>query len=118
MIFLFRRERRAISLAGESLLQKETLDLFDVQNAWHYFVQAQEYNRAGQILIKVLLDMNGRPTDVPDLGVLSIWAGEPLPSQMNLGTRLYLRGLQIAVRHKRALDTSYLVQDLLSLCVK
>ena len=108
--------RKACNLAlGESLLQKETLDLFDVQNAWHYFVQAQEYNRAGQILIKVLLDMNGRPTDVPDLGVLSIWAGEPLPSQMNLGTRLYLRGLQIAVRHKRALDTSYLVQDLLEL---
>ncbi len=108
--------RKACNLAlGESLLQKETLDLFDVQNAWHYFVQAQEYNRAGQILIKVLLDMNVRPTDVPDLGVLSIWAGEPLPSQMNLGTRLYLRGLQVAVRHKRALDTSYLVQDLLEL---
>ena len=99
----------------ENLLQKETLDLFEVQNALYYFVQAQEYDRAGQLLITVLLDMNDRPPDVPDLGVPSLWESELLPSRMRLGTRLYLRGLQVAVRHERRLDTDYLARDLFEL---
>lgn len=99
-------------LLGDRLLKKAQVDLIDIQFALSYYLDAGEENRAGMLLIHVLTDLLKADSSIDDLGILTLWASTPLPAAMLLGTRLYLRALQIAVRQQRGLDVSLLVQDI------
>lgn len=97
---------------GDRLLKKGQVDLVDVQLILTYYLNAEEENRAGMLLIRVLTDLLRADNAIDDLGILTWWASTPLPAAMPLGTRLYLRGLQIAVRQQRGLDVGLLVRDI------
>ena len=99
-------------ILGDRLLKKGQVDLVDVQSILAYYLNADEENRAGMLLIRVLTDLLKADNTIDDLGILTWWASTPLPAAMPLGTRLYLRGLQIAVRQQRGLDVALLVRDI------
>ena len=48
---------------------------------------------------------------INDYGLLSMWIDLPIPQQMRLGLRLYIRGLQISIRQKLGKDITYLIAD-------
>ena len=97
-------------ILGDRLLKKGQVDLVDVQHILTYYLNAEEENRAGMLLIRVLSDLLKADNAIDDMGILTWWASTPLPAAMLLGTRLYLRGLQIAVRQQRGLDVTLLVR--------
>src|SRR5579871_355172 len=102
-------------LLGERIIQGRRLTPLQMFRALNHFVAAEEFDRSGSLLIIALNDLNKLDPQVPDQGILSVWAERPLPEQMRLGIRIYLRGLQIAAYRHRNLDATYLVQDLDSL---
>ncbi len=109
--------RRACNrVLAERILQRGALHPGEVNEAILYFVEAKEPDRAGLLLIWVLSDMLHLAHPVNDAGLLALWAESPLPLDMDLGIRLHLRGLQIALRRKWGLDVSAgLISDFTSL---
>ena len=91
---------------AERILTRGALHPGEVNEAILYFVEAREPDRAGLLLIWVLSDMLRLAHPVHDAGLLALWAESPLPLDMDLGIRLHLRGLQIALRRKWGLDVS------------
>lgn len=99
-------------LLGHRILKNGVLDQLDVINAVSHFVAAESLDDAGYVLIFALSHLNNTTTPVRDYGLLAAWSELPIPRQMSLGVRIYLRGLQIAVRHKHNKDVLYLISDL------
>jgi hypothetical protein len=97
---------------GELIVSKRQLSPQNVTDAIVHFVGAEEFDRAGLMLISALQELNSINVVVDYGWLLTLWASLPLPEQMDLGIRLLLRGLQIATRHKHDKDISYLVKDL------
>jgi hypothetical protein len=97
---------------GELIVSKRQLSPQNVTDAIVHFVGAEEFDRAGLMLISALQELNSIDVVVDYGWLLTFWASLPLPKQMDLGIRLLLRGLQIATRHKHDKDISYLVKDL------
>jgi DNA replication protein DnaC len=99
---------------GELIVSKRQLSPQNVTDAIVHFVGAEEFDRAGLMLISALQELNSLDlvVDYGWLPILWVWASLPLPEQMDLGIRLLLRGLQIATRHKHDKDISYLIKDL------
>ncbi|HEU5382169.1 MAG TPA: hypothetical protein VFV38_42690, partial [Ktedonobacteraceae bacterium] len=100
---------------AERLLTQELVNIWDVNTILIYLLQAEQYDRAGWLLIRVLVDLLQQKDTAYDGDLLSNWSDTPLPRQMNLGIRLYLRALQCAVRRKRRLSTTYIELDLVEL---
>ncbi len=97
---------------GELIVSKRQLSPQNVTDAIVHFVGAEEFDRAGFMLISALQELTSIDVVVDYGWLLTLWASQPLPEQMALGIRLLLRGLQIATRHKYDKDISYLVKDL------
>jgi len=97
---------------GNLIVSRHQLGPQDVINAIIHFLGAEVFDRAGLMLIPALGELNSMEILVDDRGLLSLWGSLPLPEQMDLGIRIFLRGLQIAARHKYGKSISYLVEDL------
>ena len=100
---------------AERLLTQRPLYVGEVNTILIYLIRAEQYDRAGLLLIQVLVDLQQQDSSVHDGGILSNWAETTLPLQMNLGIRLYLRALQIAARRRRGLSTTFMERDLVEL---
>ncbi|BAZ78740.1 hypothetical protein NIES50_73730 (plasmid) [Aulosira laxa NIES-50] len=99
-------------LLGERIIRKKQLNQVDGMQALIHFCGAENFNRAGWLLISGLRSLMDLDVLVDDKGLLLLWSDQQLPEQMELTTRLFLRGLQIVVRHKYGMSISYLVEDL------
>lgn len=97
---------------GEQILGRHQLTPQDVMRVLIHFRNAEVFDRAGLMLITALNEINSVDVPVDHVGLIYVWSDRQLPNQMNLGIRLYLRGLQVAVRHNYNRDISYLVEDL------
>jgi hypothetical protein len=97
---------------GDLIVSRHQLGPQDVINAIIHFLGAEVFDRAGLMLIPAIQELNSMEILVDDRGLLSLWGSLPLPEQMDLGIRIFLRGLQIAARHKYGKSISYLVEDL------
>jgi muconolactone delta-isomerase len=100
---------------AEQILSTERLHIAQALSILNYLLNAEEYNRAGLFTISVLLDIQRQVQSVEDYGFISLWAKDPLPAQMDLGIRLYLRGLQFDLQSARGYDTAYLERDMKAL---
>ena len=100
---------------AERLLAQQPVHVGEIDTILLYLIHADHYDRAGLLLIQVLVDLQQQDDTVYDGDVLSNWSETPLPVQMNLGIRLYLRALQRAARRKRGLSTTYIEHDLVEL---
>ncbi|MEG4418116.1 hypothetical protein QUA70_05845 [Microcoleus sp. LAD1_D5] len=97
---------------GNLIVSRHQLSPQDVLNAIIHFLGAEVFDRAGLMLISALRELNSMEILVNDRALLSLWGRLPLPEQMDLDLRIFLRGEQIAARHKYGKSISYLVQDL------
>jgi len=100
---------------AEQLLSTGSLHIAQAFNVLNYLLNAEEYNRAGLFTISVLLDIRRQTRPVEDYGFISLWANAPLPAQMNLEVRLYLRGLQFDLQSTRGYDTAFIEEELKAL---
>ena len=97
---------------GELILSKQRLTPQDVTDTIIHFVGAEAFDRAGLMLISALQKINSMDELADGHRLLTLWDSPPLPEQMDLGIRLYLRGLQVATRYKYNKDITYIVEDM------
>jgi hypothetical protein len=110
--------RRACNgVLAEYLLHKGPISPGEVAEAVTYLLAAEQFNKAAWVFLRTLIDINLQPRLVHDMGLLAFWADKetPLPLQIDLGFRLYIRAQQIVALQKRNRDTAYLENDLRSL---
>ena len=100
---------------GDLIVSKRQLNSKDIHHAILHFLGAEDFNRAGLMLIPALQELQSIDILVDHGGLLLLWGSLPLPEQMDLSIRIILRGFQIPLRHKYNLSISYLVRDLDSL---
>jgi tetratricopeptide (TPR) repeat protein len=101
---------------GENILRRKELNQIDLGNVLIYFCGAEAWDRAGQVLFRALLAIQEHGIPQYDAGLLDFWADLPLPSGMNLGLRISIRGLQVSLGAKADKKLNFLIQDLDSLC--
>ena len=96
---------------AERIVSRERITAQQAVTALQHFNTAELFNQAGILLFELLTEVEA--VDVPEFisHILSIWSSTPLPDEMDLGIKIYLRMRQIAARHKHGLATSYLADD-------
>ena len=105
-------QKKCYVVLGNRVIQQRKLDRWDARKAILYYANAKEYGFACNILISILWELYKSKAQIDDANLLSFWASTPLPEQIDLTFRLFLRGLQIGLRHKYDKSTKYLIADL------
>jgi len=82
---------------GEHALRRSPLNQGDAFIAMLYFGKARAHSRAAQLLTSVYLAMQQQGIPAYDAGLLSLWSTTPLPTEIVLGGRLVIRGLQTSL---------------------
>lgn len=100
-------------LLANIITSKHKLSILDIEKAILYCTNAEDFNRAGIILISALsqliqIDCNTLPSSC----LLLLWKSLPLPEKMALDYRLIIRGLQINLQYKYSQPINYLISDL------
>lgn len=115
------RSRACHHALGDLIMRKGRLNFQDLSNAVTHFGAARAFNRAGSVLAWSLSEFHrhlnsedaGAAPDPPRL--LSFWWDAPLPTEMSLFLRLYLRTQQIVTGDKTGRDISGVIRSLESL---
>ncbi len=97
---------------GARIVGKGQIDPLDVSRAISHFLQADEADRAGLLLILALSQMRDITTIPRDTSLLHLWDESPLPQGMSLGIHLYLRAQQVATRRHFGLPHDRGIADL------
>jgi len=97
---------------GDGVLRRRRLNQYDASNALIYYCGAEAWDRASHVLVTALMAMVTKGIPADDAGLLSVWGSNPLPTGMNLHTRLLVRSLQIQARSKVGKATRFLIDDL------
>jgi hypothetical protein len=98
--------------AANWILRKEAIDQYEGTNAICHLMGAEQYDRAGFVLIRGLQAILASEYPAPSSPLLMLWANLPLPSSMSILLQIMLRGLQVAARANAAQDYSYVASDL------
>jgi hypothetical protein len=103
---LSREERFAVNgaLASE-IVARPTKSVFDVAMAVGYFVAAEAYERACAFLVVAFHSALDLPDDQVRLLLGMSWYDRPLPPEMALDNRLYLRSFQLRACERVGLPT-------------
>ena len=109
--------RRIHSLLGNRIVEKRRLDPLDVIRGFTHFYESKEFDKAAVLLLTALQGLSARQPPADDWGLSSIWASNPLPEDISLSIRLFLRAQQISVRRKLAKEFRYLLDDFEALFV-
>lgn len=96
---------------GNRIVGKGALSLTDAATAIAYFMSAQQEERAGKLFAHALSFIRTSEEQIDDAGLLIYWGTLPLPETMSLGTRIYVRAQQVAIRRSRGMDAEYLIND-------
>jgi hypothetical protein len=86
--------RRACSgVLADSLLHKGRISPGEVGEVIAYLLDAEQFDRAGWLFLRALIDINRQPRLVQAQELLAFWteAATPLPTPIDLGCRLYIR---------------------------
>lgn len=98
---------------AKDIIRRRNLNPIEVSNVILYYSSAKDYNNAAIILINALLALLQAKTDkVDDYGISSIWANIPLPEEIKLDLRLFIRALQLKVNERLNKNIFYLLNDL------
>lgn len=101
----------------ERVVHKQTIDVLDVDNAIMLLCNAKEYERAGWFYsISMTKFVEMQCPDASQVSLLTmLWRDLPLPSEMSVFTRTFIRLLQIQLASITKEDSSYATEDLLKL---
>lgn len=97
---------------ADQIVSKSTITVLDAEDAFIHYLGAENFDRAGIMLISALQEIIKIDSMVYTGTLLSFWGSLPLPLQMDLSYRIILRGLQIIVRNKYSKPINYLIDDL------
>lgn len=101
-------------ILGDRTVSRGVMGPLEVVTAITHYIQAVEFDRAGSLLLLALCDL-AESTPNYDAGLLELWADGPLPTQMDLGLRVYIRTQQLAALEVRGKRIDVVVTDLLTL---
>ena len=102
---------------GENIIKKRTLDQYDVSKGLLYFISAEQYDRAGYLLVRALFSIvNDKDVKENDISFIHyIWGETPFPKEMDTELKILIKGLQVIVQHKFGNDTKSLYKEFLEL---
>jgi hypothetical protein len=105
--------QRAIHLElANAILEKKRLGPLHASQAINHFVAGGDTNNAAMVLLVALNGMLGM-TGVGDPFLLTgVWAGMPLPTEIALQKRIYIRTLQVVLRRQLGRNTEFELADL------
>ena len=104
----------------ERIVHKHSIDVLDADNVIMLLCNAKEYERAGWFYISVMKKfLESKCNDASQVSFLTmLWSEFPLPSDMTIFTRTFIRILQIQLAHLINEDSSYATNDLICLIDK
>ena len=112
--------RREINgVLAKQILDKGALDQYEIDSGILYLIKAREFSRAGWLLTVGLnyviesYSVNYAYTD--SLLFQRIWADVPLPDEMDLELRIYVRFRQVELKKLKAESAEYLLDDMMRL---
>ncbi len=97
---------------AELIISKHNLNPLDTEKVIIHLLGAEDFNRAGLVLISALHELSKVDNAVYCGNLLFFWGSSPLPEKMDLNFRIILRGFQITSQNKHNKPISYLIQDL------
>ncbi len=100
---------------AKQLLADRTMTIEKTWEALHHLEELGKFDQMGWLVITALNQLGSLDSLAEDYQLLSLWYDVSLPSAMNLGLRLYLRGIQARVRKQRRLPIDPLLQDIATL---
>ncbi len=108
-------QKKCFDALAKNILNKGTLDQFDVIGAVTYFISADNYRQASLVFVKALIALSKMEKTVDDSRILLLWSSVSLPTQLDLGMRIYIRAWQFRTFNKININTDYIIKDLESL---
>ena len=105
-------QKHIYSRLARGILQQKVLGPVEVSKAVNYFVQADEFNSAAAALAIAYHAMITEPDIADPVNLSAIWAGMQHPPAIALDKRVFLRSMQVIIRHRLGTDTRYERADL------
>ena len=110
---LLETQKKCYELLANIITSKHKVTILDIEKALIYYINAEDFNRAGITLISALsalYELSQIDYDSGSSGrLLSLWGSLPLPEQMALDYRLIIRKLQINIQYKYSKPIDYLI---------
>ena len=103
---------------AQNIVGRGRLDQFDTASLLHHLTKAEEWERTGGILahaLQTLWSQNYEKRPSNDAGLTLMWSGMPLPSQISLALRLFVRAYHVGFAAKWNEDLSFGARDLMEL---
>ncbi len=104
---------------AKQILDKGTLDQYDINDGVLYLVKAGEFNRAGWLLtVGLNYAIKNYPVDhayTDSLLFQHIWMDMPLPDEMDLELRIYIRFRQVELKKLKGESAEFLLNDMMQL---
>jgi hypothetical protein len=108
--------RKQVHLAAvDWVFAPKKVNQLGVCEAVTHLMLAEKFNNAAQVLIQALYALKEAGPNVDPGLILALWKDLPLPSEMDLGLRIVLRGLQASVLIQRGESYEWAINDLHSL---
>ena len=105
--------RKAVHLAlANGILEKRQLGPLQGFQAICHFVEGGDADSAAGVLVAAFHSMLGIPDLRDPFGLTAVWADLPLPAEIALQKRIFLRALQVILRHRLGRETRYEAADL------
>lgn len=101
----------------ERVVHKHSIDVLDADNVIMLLCNTKEYERAGWFYITVMSKLlESKCSEATQVSFLTmLWRDLPLPSEMTIFTRTFIRILQIQLAQLINEDSSYATNDLIRL---
>ena len=102
------------------VIHKHTIDILDADNAILLLCNAKEFERAGWLYASFMTKLlEVMPQDSSQVSLLTmLWRDLPLPPEMSVMTKTFIRILQIQLAHLIKEDCAYATDDLIDLIEK
>jgi hypothetical protein len=105
--------RQAIHLAlARGILNKRQLGPSQAAQALGHFVAGGDLDGAALVLLVAWHGMLGMSELRDPFALTAVWSGLPIPREIPLQRRIYLRALQVILRHRLGVDWQYERADL------
>ncbi len=106
--------KKQVSLVvAEQIIKKRTLNQFDVTRLIGHFLQAEQYDDAGNVYIRALWELDNSDYTYDPFMFTTFWSTLPLPIKMNDDLKCRIRILQIKVFSKLNKDISFAIENLI-----
>ena len=100
------------NLLANNILKKGKLNPYDVVHTILYLIGAESTSRAGWLYLMAISQLYISGYQKDHAGLLDFWSTKDLPVEMDLQTRILIRGSQAKLYHRFNRDPSFVLDDL------